>query len=230
MTQRSRTKKTAAQKRLNLVGIDEAGRGPLAGPVAVGAVFLPVGFNTALIRGVKDSKQLSAKGREEWYTRLVSLRRDGLLSFSVALVGAAHIDRAGIVPAIRLALQRSLGRLPVDPATARVLLDGGLRAPEQFVFQETIIRGDESEEVIAPPQSRRRSCATGMCRLDALHPEYDFQYTKGTVHPRTTARSRAWNFSVHRRTFSAPYKNYHTLTPFVLLSFLYTGPYSSILE
>lgn len=180
MARRSRTKQTAAGKRLALVGIDEAGRGPLAGPVAVGAVFLPRGFNRRLIDGVRDSKQLTERAREEWFRLLRSWRREGALAFSVALVGAQHIDRFGIVSAVRLGIRRTLARLPAQTEGARILLDGGLRAPSRFEIQETIIRGDESEPVIALASIAAKVTRDRFMRsLAEEYPHYGFETHKG---------------------------------------------------
>ena len=203
MTRPSRKKNRRGEKQLNLVGIDEAGRGPLAGPVAVGAVLLPRGFDAALLCGVRDSKQLTPRAREEWYAQMLTWRRGGFLSFSVALVGAAHIDRAGIVSAINLALRRSLARLSADPESSRILLDGGLRAPAHYEYQETIIRGDESEEVIALASIAAKVVRDRhMRRLSLMHPEYDFSVHKGYG---TAAHYRALKkhgiSPVHRRSF-----------------------------
>ncbi len=190
-------------KRPNIIGIDEAGRGPLAGPVAVGAVLIPRGFNTALLSGVRDSKQLTERKREEWYAQMLSWRRDGFLSFSVALVGAVHIDRAGIVSAINLALHRSLARLSADPASSRVLLDGGLRAPAHYEYQKTIIRGDESEEAIALASiAAKVTRDRHMRRLGVLYPEYAFAVHKGYGTPAHYRALKKHGISpVHRRSF-----------------------------
>ena len=132
-----------------LVGIDEAGRGPLAGPVAVGAVLVPQDFDWGLIRGVRDSKQLSPNARERTYREAVLLERKGALRFAVAFASARSIDRIGIVPSIRTALASALRRVGADPLSCRVLLDGSLAAPSRFLRQETIIRGDATEPVIS---------------------------------------------------------------------------------
>ena len=94
-----------------LVGIDEAGRGPLAGPVAVGVVCVGKNFNWNLIKGVKDSKKLSAKNREAIFSRTQELKKVGKLDFAVAMVSAGVIDKTGIVNAISLATKRALSRL-----------------------------------------------------------------------------------------------------------------------
>jgi ribonuclease HII len=150
-----------------VVGVDEAGRGPLAGPVAVGAVLMSRAVYEAYlarpeassrIKKVevevrvavgKDSKKMSPRLREVWHDWLLAERKAGLLNYVVGLSSATNIDRFGIVAAIRLALDGCLTRLAVDPATTLILLDGGLRASKEYLHQETIIQGDENEPIIA---------------------------------------------------------------------------------
>ncbi|MCC6290891.1 ribonuclease HII [Candidatus Nomurabacteria bacterium] len=135
-----------------VVGIDEAGRGPLAGPVAVGVVVVDLEQISNLgeyFSGVRDSKKLSGKNREIWFQKLKTERDSGRLFFAVTLVGNKIIDRNGIVSAISHGLDKGLEELNVNPETCRILLDGGLRAPDRYQNQQTIIRGDESEPVIA---------------------------------------------------------------------------------
>ena len=133
-----------------LIGIDEAGRGPLAGPVAVGAAAVPHGFDWAQVAGATDSKKMTEKSRERVYAIMCDLREAGKLDFAVAFSSAEMIDTEGIVPAIRAALARAIAGLSdVAPREAKVLLDGGLRAPDEYEDQQTIIRGDLSERVIS---------------------------------------------------------------------------------
>jgi ribonuclease HII len=148
-----------------IVGIDEAGRGPLAGPVAVGAVLVPTEFDWALVPGVGDSKQLSPGARLKVFARAQQLQYARQLRYAVALVGAEVIDTYGISFAIETALARTLHRLgllpqgltpteaagvllPSQETTVKIKLDGGLRAPGCFAEQETIIKGDATEPVI----------------------------------------------------------------------------------
>ena len=128
------------------IGIDEVGRGPLAGPVAVG-VAMATPATIKKWRKIKESKQLSVKQREEWYVKICAPQSG--IRFAVSFVSAAMIDRNGINPSIRTALARGLQKLDPDSKHSRVLLDGGLRAPLQFIDQETIIRGDTRETIIA---------------------------------------------------------------------------------
>jgi ribonuclease HII len=181
-----------------VVGIDEAGRGPLAGPVAVGAVRALVRRPTVL-EGIRDSKTLSAKAREEWFLRIAHAPD---LAFAVALVGSQVIDTEGIVSAVRMGIARVLRRLSVEP-DALILLDGGLRPPKQFVTYETIIRGDASESLIAAGAIMAKVLRDRkMCAYASMYPAYGFEIHKGygtRVHQQ--AISMHGLSPVHRHTF-----------------------------
>lgn len=130
-----------------LVGIDEAGRGPLAGPVAVGVVVVQKGFNWKLIEGVGDSKKVTSKNRAAIFSRAKELKKEGRLDFVVVMGSAKEIDKKGIAVVIRDCIDKGLKKLKVNPKECYVKLDGALRAPSQFA-QETIIKGDSKELVI----------------------------------------------------------------------------------
>ena len=140
------------------MGIDEVGRGPLAGPVAVGVVLVPAAFAWEQIAGVADSKRLSASARETITQRANYLRRRGGLYFTVATVSAAVIDEIGITDAIRRAIGRGVSRCAmyhnrcmgtaIDWGQVSVKLDGGLTAPSYCCDQQTIIKGDSIEPTI----------------------------------------------------------------------------------
>jgi ribonuclease HII len=131
-----------------IVGVDEAGRGPLAGPVAVGVVVVPGDFDWSKLPGVTDSKKLSEKKREEIFVAATALKQAGELEYRVAFMSAKNIDTIGIVPSIKKALAGCLETLAVDAEAAHIKLDGGLVAPAAYVHQETIIKGDQKEKVI----------------------------------------------------------------------------------
>lgn len=163
-----------------IIGIDEAGRGPLAGPVTLAAVACPKTAVRNFFKGVKDSKHLSPKGREEWFKKI---KEHPKILYSTASVGAQIIDRIGIAPAIRRAVGRLLikmdKRLFKEDEPIRVLLDGSLKAPEKYL-QKTIIKGDEKIPVIAAASivakiSRDRK----MRRFSGLFPQYSFDIHKG---------------------------------------------------
>ena len=163
-----------------LIGIDEAGRGPLAGPVAVGAVLVPVDFDWKLVEGVRDSKKLSEKRREEIFARASELEKSHSLRYAVSTSSAAYIDRYGIVPAIKRALAEALSRFEIEPGDCRVMLDGSLSAPGEYIHQETIIRGDDTEPCISLASIMAKVTRDRlMKRLSPKYPEYDFHVHKG---------------------------------------------------
>lgn len=155
-----------------LIGVDEAGRGPLAGPVSVGVVLIPYDFNWDLIPGVNDSKKLSAKKREVIFARTLELVKMEKLWYSVHMPSAKMIDTKGIAVVIRASLAKGLvdvmaeprrsvsakneqgsallksSRKGLEPGEVMVKLDGSLYAPAEFIHQETIIKGDAKERVI----------------------------------------------------------------------------------
>lgn len=129
------------QKFSFIIGVDEAGRGPLAGPVAVGVVKVPKGFDWSQIEGVGDSKQMTEVERARVFARAKKLRHSGLIDFAVAQVGPSVIDEKGIMFAINLAMQRCIDKLQLDEKLVTFRLDGSLSAPSNF-RQATIIKGD----------------------------------------------------------------------------------------
>ncbi len=175
------------------IGIDEVGRGPLAGPVAVGAVCIYVEHRNRIAKlfpVVKDSKKLTPKMRAEWRERIRSAETLGYLSCAVSFVSPSVIDKKGLPYAIRTALTRALKIL--DSATfgrptskcgereVMVLLDGGLRAPAHYINQETIIKGDEKELVIALASIVAKVARDKkMVALSKKFPEYGFEKHKG---------------------------------------------------
>ena len=187
-----------------LVGIDEAGRGPLAGPVAVGAVMVARDFDWALVAGAKDSKQMTPKSREVLYIKMSELRESGELDFAVEFSSPSMIDTYGIVPAIKSALARALRRIQeATPLECEVRLDGNLKAPVEYVRQTTIIRGDQSEPIIslasiAAKVERDRL----MMRFAMKYPEYAFEAHKGYGTAAHLVAIRDYGLSaIHRRTF-----------------------------
>ncbi|MBA3789534.1 ribonuclease HII [Patescibacteria group bacterium] len=125
-----------------IVGVDEAGRGPLAGPVAVGAVAVEDGFDLlTAFPGLNDSKKLSEKKREMLFSILEEQSCAGNVRFRVEFSSAEMIDEKGIMPAVCAALERGVRNLLPDPEKGKVFLDGALRASSEYE-QETIIGGD----------------------------------------------------------------------------------------
>jgi len=186
-----------------IIGIDEAGRGPLAGPVAVGGVVISEHFNKKFFKGVKDSKQLTPEERELWFTLITEAKRRGDLDYAVSLVSESVIDKHGISYAIKLGIKRVLKHLNVPPEETQVFLDGSLKAPKEYVHQTTIIKGDEKVPVI----SVASICAKvvrdrRMVRLAKKYPLYGFHIHKGYG---TRAHKEALRLhghsSIHRKSF-----------------------------
>lgn len=186
-----------------IIGVDEAGRGPLAGPVAVGAVLIPVRFDWGPWRGVRDSKQLTTLARERWFERLCEAQRLRQLRFAVSFTNASYIDRFGIVRATATALARAIVRLHAEPAQCLVLLDGLLCAPERFYFQKTIIRGDDLEPVISLASIAAKVLRDRKMRqLGTQYPEYEFETHKGYGTQKHYERIAAYGpCLLHRRSF-----------------------------
>lgn len=166
-----------------IVGVDEAGRGPLAGPVSVGVVAIAVHDLSRIeaeLRDVKDSKKLSRQKREGWRARAHALRSAGVMNHTVSLVGVSYINKYGITRAVRAGIERSLARLRVPQEESLILLDGGLRAPRAYKMQQTIVRGDDKEPLIALASilaKVRRD--TYMTNLGSKMPQYGFDQHKG---------------------------------------------------
>jgi len=186
-----------------LLGVDEAGRGPLAGPVSIGVVSVPEGFDVAIeFPGVADSKALSEKKREALFAVLEERARRGDVRFAVELPSAEDIDREGIAVVIRKAVSRAVNQLAPDAAQVRVLLDGSLKAPMEYA-QKTIIGGDATEPIIslasiAAKVTRDRL----MIGLGNTYPGYGFEKHKGYgTKAHYEALKELGLSSVHRKTF-----------------------------
>jgi ribonuclease HII len=186
-----------------LIGVDEVGRGPIAGPVAVGAFVFLTSDGPKLFRGVKESKQLNEQKREEWFAIIEKAKKDGHVDYYVTFQSEKIIDGKGLSFAIRKALETSLTALQVEPKEALVLLDGGLKAPNIYKNQKTIIKGDEKEKVIALASI----CAKVLRdrKMNALakkHSKYGFENHKGYgTRAHYSAIQRFGLLSAHRRSF-----------------------------
>lgn len=163
-----------------MLGVDEAGRGPLAGPVAVGVVAVPEGFDVAReFPGVADSKKLSEKKREKLFGMLEARIAAGDARFVVEFESAEMIDREGIASVIRRAVARGVGALAPDAALVKVQLDGALRAPPEYA-QETIINGDELVPLISLASIAAKVVRDRlMVKVSEEYPLYGFEKHKG---------------------------------------------------
>ncbi|MBU6214404.1 ribonuclease HII [Patescibacteria group bacterium] len=185
------------------LGVDEAGRGPLAGPVAVGVVAVAEGFDVAKeFPGVKDSKKLSGNKREKLFEMLEARVAKGDARYRVELESAGTIDQKGIVEAVRRATGRGVRELAPDTALVHIQLDGALRAPDEYA-QEIIIKGDEripliSLASIAAKVMRDRA----MLMLANEYPQYGFELHKGYGTKLHYEMLKKYGLcAIHRRSF-----------------------------
>lgn len=221
-----------------LIGIDEVGRGPIAGPVAVCSFLLKnknilEDYKEKELPKLKDSKKLSKKQREIWFEYLKKQKEEGNCDYVVSFVSPENIDKFGIAKCIQKALNESLKKVASqdmsfvrssdllaenyfyeDGSSARpsqkaslaplsIFLDGGLRAPKEYINQKTIIKGDELYPVI--------SCASIMAKVtrDRVmtkygkeYPEYGFENHSGYgTKAHYDAIKKHGQTSIHRKTY-----------------------------
>jgi ribonuclease HII len=183
-----------------IAGLDEAGRGALAGPVVAAAVIFP-NPSPALLKqlcNVNDSKQLSAKKREQQYEVIV----DTALSFGIGHRSAQYVDAYGIIPATKQAMLDAIQKLDLVPEY--LLIDGRIRLTRSTLPQQSIIRGDsKSLSIAAASILAKVSRDNMMVALDADYPGYGFAQNKGygTLSHRN-AIERLGPTAVHRHTFA----------------------------
>lgn len=188
---------------LLLAGVDEAGRGPLAGPVVAAAVILDP---ARPLDGLTDSKLLSARQRE----RLAPRIRDAACAWTVAEASVEEIDRLNILQATLLAMRRALAALPRAPTLIRI---DGNKAPEVLdlfpgCVLETVVGGDLSEPCISAASILAKTHRDAlMSQLDQQYPGYGFARHQGYgTAAHLEALRRLGPSLVHRRSF-APVKS-----------------------
>lgn len=164
--------KEAYSKGYNLVcGVDEAGRGPLAGPVCAAAVILPEG---AEIPGLNDSKKLSEKKREQLFPIIC----EKAIAFSIAFASVEEIEKYNILNATFIAMNRAINGL--RPKADFALVDGNRVPKECYVPVETVVKGDSlSVSIAAASVLAKVSRDRVMIELDKKYPEYNFKKHKG---------------------------------------------------
>ncbi len=179
-----------------VAGVDEAGRGPLAGPVVAAAVVFP---RDLTIPGVKDSKTLREREREELFSEI----RSRALSVGVGIVGHEDIDRVNILQATMLAMHQAIEALTVPPAF--VLVDGNYFRHERLKFR-TVVEGDARSFTIAAASVIAKVTRDRLMReYDREFPEYGFIRHKGYGTPEHLAAIRRYGpCAIHRRSFRMP--------------------------
>lgn len=178
-------------------GIDEAGRGPLAGPVTAAAVILPASFDTSILN---DSKKLSEKKR----IAAAALIMENAVSFSIGWVWASEIDRINIHQASLLAMKYAADGLSIK---ADLYLADGKFKPEIDGNVKAVIKGDASEHcIMAASIIAKTARDLWMIRYSWIEPEWEFEKHKGYPTKRHAELIRKYGFSaIHRRSFNVPY-------------------------
>lgn len=186
-----------------VLGVDEAGRGPLAGPVAVGVIAVEEGFDLlAAFPGLNDSKKLSEKKREALYELLREEVGKGTVRAKVCFSSEKVIDRRGIAFAVRSALERGVRALAPETDSTHIYLDGSLAAPKEY-SQETVIGGDASIPAIMLASVAAKVVRDRlMLQLAKDYPQYGFEAHKGYGTKAHQAAIKEHGLSeVHRTSF-----------------------------
>ncbi len=174
-------------------GVDEAGRGPLCGPVCAAAVILPVDCE---IEGINDSKKLSEKKREALY----DIIKEKAIAYSIQMVDAKTIDEINILQATFLAMRTAVENLSVKPDVA--LIDGNGK-PGLSIEERTVIKGDAKSVSIAAASILAKVTRDRYClEMDKKYPQYAFAQHKGygtKLHYEKIAEHGICD--EHRRTF-----------------------------
>lgn len=182
------------EKGFNIIcGVDEAGRGPLAGPVYAAAVILP---SDCVIEGLNDSKKLTEKKREKLFDEI----KDKALAYGIASADEKEIDEINILNATFLAMKRAINSLSVKPDLA--LIDGNQK-PHTDIEEVTVIKGDaKSMSIAAASVLAKVSRDRFMLEMAEKYPQYEFARHKGygtKLHYEKIAQYGVCD--IHRRTF-----------------------------
>lgn len=174
-------------------GIDEAGRGPLAGPVVAGAVILP---KDELILYLNDSKKLSEKRREQLYDEIM----ERAVAVGVGIVGPERIDQINILQATYEAMRSAIGQLQVTPD---LLLNDAVTIPEVTIRQVPIIKGDAKSVSIAAASIIAKVTRDRLMReYGEIFPEYEFASNKGYGTKKHIEALQTYGPTpIHRRSF-----------------------------
>jgi ribonuclease HII len=178
-----------------IAGVDEAGRGPLAGPVVAAACILPQNY---LIPFVNDSKKLSAEQRNELYQRITE---DTSISWASAVIDVEEIDRINILRASLKAMRHAIAKLSVKPEL--VLVDGNMKPISGFP-ERTLIKGDQlSLSIAASSIIAKVTRDRIMIEFGAKWPEWGFERHKGyATEEHLQVLNKKGPLSIHRRSFT----------------------------
>lgn len=178
-----------------IAGCDEAGRGPLAGPVVVASVVMPL-EKSKLIKGINDSKKLTAKKRAELYEKI----KEVALDYKISQIDNETIDRINILQATKLGMENVINGLNIKPDI--VLIDA-VKNLKVEVKQEPLIKGDEKSYNIGAASILAKVFRDNlMCEMDKIYPQYDFKQHKGYgTREHIMLLKKYGKCKIHRNTF-----------------------------
>ena len=190
-------KSLLSQEYGHVAGIDEVGRGPLAGPVTAAAVILPTGLKEPWLAEIRDSKLLTPRARETLSAKL----HEVATALGIGMASPTEIDQCGIVPATRLAMSRALAKLPISPDC---LLIDALRLPDVDLPQQSLIHGDmicisiAAASIVAKVHRDRL-----MEEMDLLYSGFGLARNKGYATPEHLMQlERLGPSPIHRYSFA----------------------------
>ena len=177
-----------------IAGIDEAGRGPLAGPVVVGVAIMP---KDSMIEGVNDSKKVSEKKREKLYDEIT----EEAIAWNVGIANQNEIDEINILNATKLALTRAIDGLELKPDL--ILVDALTNIDTRGIPYQSIIKGDAKEYSIACASILAKVTRDRMMReYDKIYPQYGFEAHKGYGTAKHIAAIKEYGPCIlHRKSF-----------------------------
>lgn len=177
-----------------IAGVDEVGRGCLAGPVVAAAVILDP---NRPIKGLRDSKKLSAKKRDE----LAEEIKEKALAWSVAAMGPEVIDKINILQATLQAMKAAVEKLPVEPDFVQV---DGNKLPKWKWLSEAVVKGDDKVEWISAASIIAKTTRDAyMCKIAKLYPQYGFEHHVGYGTAEHIKALKAYGPTpIHRKTFA----------------------------
>ncbi len=196
LTNLKKIEKDLHQKGINYIaGIDEAGRGPLAGPVVVASVIMP---EDSMIEGVNDSKKVSEKKREKLYDLII----EEAISYSVAIIGQDEIDNINILNATKKGLTTCVKELDIKPDL--IIVDALNKIDTQGIPYQSIIKGDAKCYSIAAASILAKVTRDRIMReWDKVYPQYGFAAHKGYGTAKHIEAIKEYGLCpIHRRSFT----------------------------
>lgn len=187
------------------IGVDEVGRGPVAGPVYVCGLYISTDNLEKIIDfklPLRDSKKLTEKMRNVWFLRIEEFAKNGSLRFVVSKASATQIDKKGISSCVKACVKNCVFKIGAEKQNTKVMLDGGLSVGEGF-YEESFVKGDENIPVISLASIVAKVLRDReMSEFSEKYKEYGFQKNKGYgTKAHMDAIQKYGITEIHRKTF-----------------------------